>query len=96
MFKRKHKHVHKPAPATKDVFNDPWSYKSEDNPVYRIAIVIDDEVQEIMTTQTRLAALLLSEPKFVDITKNESNPQIGWGYIDSSGEFVNLNEIKEV
>lgn len=45
-----------------------------------LAIVLDGEVQEIMRAQNRLAALLLSEPKFVEYDPSESQIEIGWLY----------------
>jgi hypothetical protein len=45
-----------------------------------LAIVLDGEVQEIMRAQNRLAALLLSEPKFVEYDPSEFQIEIGWLY----------------
>lgn len=45
-----------------------------------IAIVLDGEVQEVIRTQNRMAALMLSEPKFVDISALPTKPTIGWLY----------------
>lgn len=53
--------------------------------VNHIAIILDDEVQEIVRAQNRLAALLLSEPKFVEFNPHEVRPEIGWNY--ANGEF---------
>ena len=52
-----------------------------------IAIVLDDEVQEVIRTEDRLAALLLSSPTFVQFfpEKNEF-VRIGTKYVEE--EFV--------
>ncbi len=52
-----------------------------------IAIVLDDEVQEIIRTEDRLAALLLSSPKFIQFfpEKNE-NVRIGTRCVEE--EFI--------
>ena len=52
-----------------------------------LAIILDDEVQEIMRAQNRLAALLLSEPLIVEFDPEEVQPNIGWNYVD--GKFSN-------
>jgi len=50
-----------------------------------IAIVLDNTVQEVIKAETRLAALFLSAPDFVEVEPNKVRPTIGWSYID--GEF---------
>lgn len=42
-----------------------------------IAIVLDGVVEDVMRTQNRLAALLLSEPIFVEFDPKQDRPQIG-------------------
>jgi hypothetical protein len=57
--------------------------------INHLAIILDGEVQEIMRAENRLAALLLSEPKFVEFDPDIIKPEIGWEYIDEkfvSGE----------
>lgn len=58
----------------------------------KIAFIIDGEVVEILHTQDRLAAILLSEPTIVDITnvKNDSNSDIypGWTYESTTDTFT--------
>jgi len=56
--------------------------------IISIAIVLDEEVQEIIRAQSGLASLFLSNPSFVEINKEldpESTPTVGWKYID--GKF---------
>lgn len=48
-----------------------------------IAIVLDDEVQEVIKAEGRLAALLLSEPIFVEVEPDSPRPTIGWSYKNS-------------
>ena len=58
----------------------------------KIAFIIDGEVVDILHTQDRLAAILLSEPTIVDITdvKNDSNSDIypGWAYDSTTDTFT--------
>lgn len=51
-----------------------------------LAIIMDGEVQEIMRAENRLAALLLSDPKFVEFSPEELPVDIGWTYVD--GKFI--------
>lgn len=55
-----------------------------------LAIVLDEEVQEIMRAQNRLAALLLSQPLIVEFDPEEVQPNIGWSYVD--GKFYNEDQ----
>jgi hypothetical protein len=95
IFRKKHKHSHnhnhkhEPKEARKEGWNNPWFYKQDQNTLYKIAIILDGEVQEVMTTETRLAALLLSNPIFVDISKREGHTHVGDPYDEESGEFLN-------
>lgn len=64
--------------------------------VNHIAIMIDGVVEDIMRTQNRLAAILLSEPTFAEFDPRKQQPQIGNKYIN--GEFVDesgLNDKKD-
>lgn len=42
-----------------------------------IAIVLDGVVEDVMRAQNRLAALLLSEPIFIEFDPKKDRPQIG-------------------
>ena len=65
---------------------------TENNIPIKIAFIIDGEVVEILHTQDRLAAILLSEPTIVDISdvKNDSNSDIypGWKYDSTTDTFT--------
>jgi hypothetical protein len=65
---------------------------TENNIPIKIAFIIDGEVVEILHTQDRLAAILLSEPTIVDISdvKNDSNSDIypGWKYDATTNAFT--------
>lgn len=50
----------------------------------RVAFVIDDEVVDIIVTQPKFAAILLSEPLILDV----NNIQVAPGYKYINGEFV--------
>jgi hypothetical protein len=89
IFKKKHKHA-KTSPKLNG-FKPPVEMHS-DIIKHRVAIVLDEEIQEIITTESRLAALLLSEPKFIEITDSEIEPRIGWKYNQDTREFSNNNE----
>jgi hypothetical protein len=92
IFKRKYKHD-APREAVAN-WNEPWFYNQKDNGFYKIAIIIDGEVQEIMTTEARLAALLLSDPIFVDVTEKQDCTHIGDKYNEESGGIVRNEEEK--
>jgi hypothetical protein len=53
-------------------------------PPVRIAFVIDGVVQDVMHTDERLAAILLSEPLIIDITDREDASSITLGYTYNS------------
>lgn len=58
--------------------------------VNHIAVVLDGVVEEVIRAENRLAALFLSEPKFIMFDPEEIRPTIGWGY---DGErFIDPNE----
>lgn len=48
-----------------------------------IAIVLDNEVQEVVRAEGRLTALLLSEPQFIEVDEDAPRPTIGWIYEDN-------------
>jgi len=52
----------------------------KDSEIFTIAVVLDEVVQEVLRAEGRLASLLLSEPKFIDISelKGDDRPTIGW------------------
>lgn len=54
--------------------------------VNHIAIILDGRVQEILRAQNRLAALLLSEPEFVNFDPKETEVGIEYLYVD--GKFI--------
>jgi predicted nucleotidyltransferase len=90
MFKRKK--INKRSPKS-NAFKEPKEYH-EGNKIFTLAIVIDDEVVDIMRTEERLMAILTSEPKIIDLTEKDYLVKIGWNYIEETGEFI-TNEIKE-
>jgi hypothetical protein len=60
--------------------------------ILTIAIVLDEEVQEIIRAQSNLASLFLSSPSFVEIDptwNEEDKPGIGWKHV--GGRFFNPN-----
>lgn len=84
MFKKKIK-VEKQSPKSEN-FNDP-KFFTKNSKIYEVAIVLDGKVQDIMRTEVRLAALLLSEPTFVDITDLDQKPRVGNLYDEETEEF---------
>jgi hypothetical protein len=54
--------------------------------VNTIAIVLDDDVVEVMRAENKLSAILLSNPKFI-LVENNAQVSIGDKYID--GKFEN-------
>jgi len=60
--------------------------------INHIAIVLDGKVQEILRAQNRLAALLLSEPEFINF--DPATTKVELDYLYSDGEFTK-EEIEE-
>ena len=58
-----------------------------------IAFVIDGKVVEIIHCQSKMAAILLSEPEIVKIPDG-SFAKPGWDYVD--GKFVDLTQVREM
>lgn len=60
-------------------------------PPYKIAFVIDNQVAEILYAETRLAAILLSDPTIVEVTELlDADPHAvhnGDVYNPETGEF---------
>lgn len=58
-------------------------------PPNHLALIIDGMVEDIMHTEDRLAAILLSEPVVVEIGHPDepTSPRIGWVYDAATGEF---------
>lgn len=52
-----------------------------------IAIVLDGVVEDVMRSQNRLAALLLSNPQFIEFNPKDDRPQIGETRYED-GKFV--------
>jgi hypothetical protein len=49
-----------------------------------IAVVLDGRVEEVIRAENRLAALFLSEPKFIEFDPQKTPVQLGWTYLDDS------------
>jgi len=66
----------------------------------RIALVIDDMVTDVMHTDNRLAAILLSEPTVIDVSDylvgNDIKVYPGMKYDKDKNKFIdhNGNEVK--
>lgn len=58
--------------------------------VNHIAIVLDGKVQDVMRTQNRMAAMLLSNPEFVLFDPKETVVGLGFDYVD--GKFIKNEE----
>lgn len=56
-----------------------------DPKVYNLAVVLDDHVHEVLRVNERLADILLSQPKFVEFTKNDHVHPGRTDYVD--GQF---------
>lgn len=59
-------------------------------PPVKLTLILDGAVQDVMYTDERLAAILLSNPIVVDISDHPSKDSIttGYTYNESSGEFA--------
>ena len=55
-----------------------------------IAVILDNEVVQMMAVDDRFAAILLSEPTFVEVTNTDGTPKANWGdnYDQASGTFT--------
>jgi hypothetical protein len=52
-----------------------------------IAIIVDNEVVDVIHCDEKLGAILLSDPTFISISApSENSPTTGWSYID--GKFI--------
>jgi hypothetical protein len=60
--------------------------KLENGSVHTIAIVLDDQVYDILRAQDSLAEILLAQPTFVLVTNETSVAKIKSKYVD--GKFV--------
>ncbi|NDB58480.1 hypothetical protein EB001_08550 [bacterium] len=47
-------------------------------PKHKIAFILDDQIVDILHTDDRLAAIILSEPKIINVSD----------YVDESGNFI--------
>lgn len=91
IFRKKNK-IEKISPKMDD-FKQPKNYHSPIK-TYSIALVLDDEVQDIIRTEERLWAMLMSNPLIIDITDLETKPGLNWEYNEETGEFTNPNAIQ--
>ena len=63
----------------------------QDTPINYIAVILDENVEEVLRCENRLAALLLSDPTFVEFDPKTNYPKVGLTkYVN--GNFVNLKE----
>lgn len=68
--------------------------KIPEESVNYIAIVLDGVVEDVMRAQNRLAALLLSNPDFVEFDPKTDRPQIGQTrYVDGKFETISNKEM---
>jgi hypothetical protein len=73
--------------------NQPPPDPGEENINY-LAVILDDEVQEVLRAENRLAALFLSNPEFVEFNPSSGKyPMPGFKYINE--EFVDPNEMNK-
>lgn len=56
----------------------------------RVAFIIDGVVQDVINTDARLGAIFLSQPIIVDVSENQENNFItyGWLYDEQSQTFT--------
>jgi hypothetical protein len=92
MFKKKIQYKMDPK---KNIFNPPKSFH-EEKKMYSLALILDDEVQDIIRTEERLWALLVSGASIVDITDLEIQPGINWLYDEETDAFENPNQPQEL
>ena len=55
-------------------------------PPKKVALIIDNQVQDMLHTDERLAAIFLSDPIFLDVTDiYDGAPLVGWTYNPETG-----------
>lgn len=80
--------------APKQPTSDPRADILPMSNVTHIAIVLAGRVEDVIRTEDRMAALLLSEPEFVEFDPKQVYPIVGVSeYTD--GEFKNTVELKQ-
>lgn len=62
--------------------------------IHTIAIVLDGVVQEVIRTENRMAALMLSNPQFILVKPGEKKPTLNWIY--NNGVFTDPDEENKV
>lgn len=72
-----------------------------DGDINHIAIVLDGVVEDVMRAQNRLAALVLSQPQFIEFDPEVDRPQIGQtryekgNFVYPSEELMNNQELSK-
>ena len=94
IFKKNKNNIRHRVPAKKEGFNEPQYFHS-DPKIFRVAFVIDGKIEEIVSTEERFQALLLSNPKIIDITNMEKEPKLGWEYDELNDIFIEPTIEKE-
>ena len=61
--------------------------------MHNIGFIIDEEVVAVVGCDSEHAAVLLSEPKMIDIT-DMPNVHVGWKYID--GQLVAPEVVRDI
>jgi len=56
------------------------------NDISTLAIIVDNEVVDVMRAQPRLTSILLSEPRFVKVNETDGGIKIGDKHLD--GKFI--------
>lgn len=69
----------------KNVVHDHGEPPPEGVPIYTIAVILDDEVYEVLRAQEKLGDIFLATPKFVLVDEETGQARIGMDYVD--GKF---------
>lgn len=80
--------------AKKSVIDHEINHQPSGIEINHIAIVLDGTVQEVVRAQNRLAALLLSEPEFIEFDPSVIYPVLGKTKV-VDGIFKNIEENNE-
>jgi hypothetical protein len=56
--------------------------------VYHVALIINGIVEDVLTCPARLAAILLSSPKIVEIAGGPKESLVGWTYDDVNNQII--------
>lgn len=86
LLRRPAKAAHAHGSQKSTAFHDHGTTPPEGIPIYTIAVLLDDEVYEVLRAQEKLADIFLANPKFILVDEETGQAKIGMDYKD--GKFT--------